>query len=230
MFYIIAIGILMLNIKVVWEIPDIGVKLITIIISILSMVGYMTRLLFVRATSMSSLITMQNFYFIPSLGITISLWLLLWYITPYLRQKINKVGLMILCMPWLAFYSLLVILQPYKIIKSQRAGYSLKLIDKWDLYSGGFQVSVMIILIICASYGWKLYKHQQIRSQYMVLIMCQLLLLVDGFTYFSLTIPVIPVFTLTEVFCLLAIYNGFSKPPIDARGIKRPMIGNFTKR
>ena len=55
----------------------------------------------------------------------------------------------------------------------------------------------------------------------MILIMCLLLFLVDGMIYFGLSAPMIPVFTLTEVLGFLGIYYGFSKPPIDARGIQR---------
>ena len=129
--------------------------------------------------------------------------------------------MMVLSMPWFIFYALLVILKPYQVAKSQVLGYTLRLTGDWYIYLAALQVSFVAIFILGALYGLKLYKHKQITSQYIVLIMCQLLFLIDGFTYFGLATASIPVFTLTEIFGFLGIYYGFSKPTIDARGIRR---------
>lgn len=186
-----------------------------------SMMRYVTLFIFARVSSMEMLIKTQDFYFITSIGITLPSLLLLWYITPFYREKIKGVFMMILCMPWLIFYTLLLILKPYQIVKSQALGYTLRLTGDWQLYLAVLQISFIAIFIIGALYGLKRYKHKQIRSQYRILIMCQLLFLVDGLTYFGLAMPTIPVFTLTEVFGFLGIYYGFSRPTIDARGIRR---------
>ena len=218
---IAAIGVLGMNIKVVQKTPYIGIRIICTMLFILSIMRYITLLLFARASSVEVLIKMQNFYFITSIGITVPSILLLWYMTPFYREKIKGTFIMVLSMPWFIFYALLLILKPYRVVKSQALGYILKLTGDWHLYLTVLQVSFMVIFILGASYGLKLYKHKQIRSQYMVLIMCQLLFLIDGLTYFGLVPGSIPVFTLTEIFGFLGIYYGFSRPTIDARGIRR---------
>jgi len=221
MICIIAIGALILNIKVIQKNPYIAIRIVCTILFILSIMRYITLLIFAKASSMEMLINMQGFYFSTVLGMTIPSLLLLWYMTPLYREKVSSVFMMILCMPWLVFYTLLLILKPYQIIKSHVLGYALRLIDPWPLYLTGLQGIFVLFFILAALYGWKCYKHQQIRSQYMILIMCQLLFTIDGLAYFRLTVPSIPIFTLTEALGFLALYYGFSQPPIDARGVKR---------
>lgn len=218
---IIAIGALILNIKVIQKTPYIAIRIVCTILFILSIMRYITLLIFAKATSMEMLMNMQGFYFSTLIGMTIPSLLLLWHMTPFYREKVSSVFMMILCMPWLIFYTLLVMLKPYQIIKSEVLGYTLRLIGPWPLYLTGLQGIFVLLFILAALYGWKCYKHQQTRSQYMILIMCQLLFLIDGLTYFTLMAPSIPAFTLTEALGFLALYYGYSHPPIDARGIKR---------
>ena len=218
---IIAIGALVLNIKVLQKSSCVGIRIVCTILFILSIMRYISIWIFAKISNIEILIKMQGFYFSTIIGITIPLLLLLWYMTPFYREKASFIFAMILCAPWLTFYTLLLILKPYQIIKSEGVGYTLKLIDQWPLYLAGLQISFAFLFILVALYGWKSYKHQQTRSQYMILIMCQILFIIDGLTYFSLATPIIPAFTLTEALAFLAIYYGFSHPPIDARGIKR---------
>jgi len=221
MICILAIGALILNIKVIQKNPYIGIRIICTILFILSIMRYVTLLIFAKAINMEILIKMQGFYFSTVIGITIPSLLLLWHMTPFYREKITSALMAILCMPWLIFYTILLILKPYQIVKSEILGYTLKLIGPWPLYLARLQGVFVLLFILAALYGWKLYKHQQTRSQYMILIMCQILFLIDGLTYFSLSITSIPVFTLTEALGFLALYYGYSQPSIDARGVKR---------
>lgn len=216
---IIAIGALIMNIKVIQKNSYIGIRMICTILWIGSIMRYITLLIFARAISMEILIKMQDFYFLSLIGITIPSLLLLWYITPFYREKVSSALMAIFCTPWIIFYTVLLILKPYQVIKSQTMGYTLRLTGNWPLYLTGLQGSFVLVFILAALYGYKLYKHQQTRSQYMILIMCQLLFLMDGLTYFSLMMPIIPVFTLTEALGFLALYYGYSKPPIDTRGL-----------
>lgn len=213
--------VLHMNIKVVQKNKYMGIRVICTLLFVLSILRYLTLLLFARASSMEILIKMQPFYFITSMSIPVAILLLLWYITPLYRTKINQIGIIILCIPWVIFYILLLIFKPYEIIKSQKAGYILKLIYSWDYYLAALQGISIFIFILAALYGFMLYKHQQTRSQYMILVMCLLLFLADGLIYFGLSTPMIPVFTLTEVLGFLGIYYGFLTPPIDARGVQR---------
>lgn len=216
-----VIGVLLLDIKAVSKNPYIHIKLIGMILFILSIFRYVTLLLFANGGDIGLLEKMSYFYFITSMGITIPCFLALWYITPFYREKINSIGILLITIPWFVFYILMCVFRPFKIIKSPIIGYSLTLTGKWALYLSMMQGFFIFIFIIATIYGFTLYKHKQIRSQYFVLIISQLLLLQDGFSYFGLGSPVIPVFTVTEGLCFLGLYYSFIKPPIDARGIYR---------
>lgn len=217
---ILAIGILGMNIKAVQRNPYISIRVICTLLFILSMIRYITLLLFAKAPSLELISQMQGFYYISIIGISIPLLLVMWYITPFYREKIRPLGLILISLPHVLLYIGILVCKPFQEVKSQAMGYSLRLTGNWELYLASIYTVFILAYIILALYGFKLYKHRQTRSQYLVLIMCQILFLIDGFTYFSLVVPSIPVFTLTEAFAFLGIYYGLSKATIDARGRK----------
>lgn len=216
----VAIGVLLMNIKMIQKNPYLGIRISCTLLFSLSTMRYITLLLFSKTPTVDLMSKLQGFYFITIIGMGIPLLLLMWYITPLYREMIKPLGMVLICMPYMMLYGTIVILKPFKVMKDQTAGYLIRTTGNWSLYLATIQILFMTTYIILALCGFSLYKHKQTRSQYLVLIMCQLLFLVDGLTYFSLGTPSIPVFTLTEVFGFVGIYYGFSKPTIDARGIK----------
>ena len=156
---IVAMKVLQMNIKVVQKNTYISIRVVCTVLFALSILRYVTLLLFTRASSMEILIKVQPFYFITSMSIPIAILLLLWYITPLYRTKIDPIGIILLCIPWVIFYILLFILKPYEIIKSQKVGYTLKLIYSWDYYLAALQGISIFIFILAALYGFILYKY-----------------------------------------------------------------------
>lgn len=218
---ILAFIVLILDIKAVFNNSYVHIKVISSALLLLSFMRYINLLLFTNGASTELLYKIQYFYFITYMIFPILFMLVLWYITPFYRQKINAIYLYLLYMPWIIFYMALSVLKPYRIIKSNSTGYVLVLQGKWGIYLNVAQSIFCVIFIIASIYAYNLYKHKQVRSQYLVLIICQLLFLVDGIIYLGYGSPLIQPFTLTEVFGFLGIYYGFARSPIDARGIHR---------
>ncbi|NLI90119.1 MAG: hypothetical protein GX366_06910 [Epulopiscium sp.] len=218
---IAAIFILFMNIKTIQKNPYISIRLICTILFSLSIMRYITLLLFAQLPSLELINKLKYFYYITIIGLTIPFIILIWYITPLYRNKIKPLALGIICLPHILFYISLIIMQPFKAIKSDRIGYNLTLVGRWPRYLAFIQLTYIIIYIILSIYGFTLYKHKQTRGQYLILIMCHILFLIDGLTYFGTSSPYIPVFTFTEVFGFLTLYYGFSIPTIDFRKIKK---------
>lgn len=209
-----AIIVLVMNIKAVQKNPYISIRFLCTLLFILSGFRYITLLLFAKAPSLELMSKMENFYFITIIGLTIPMILVLWYITPLYRDKVNPLVLGLICMPHIIFYMAIIILKPFQIVKSDTIGYCLRQPGNWAMYLALIQAIFIVGYILFAVYGFKICRYKQTRGQYLVLIMCQLLFFLDGLTYFGFGTPSIPTFTLTEVFGFLGVYYGFSRPLI----------------
>lgn len=218
---IAAIFVLLMNIKTIQKNPYISIRLICTILFSLSIMRYITLLLFAQAPSLELISKLQYFYYVTIIGLTIPFIILIWYITPLYRNKIRPLTLAIICLPHILFYISLITMQPFKALKSDKIGYNLALVGAWPRCLALIQLTYIIIYILLSIYGFTLYKHKQTRGQYLILIMCHILFLIDGLSYYGVATPYIPVFTLTEVFGFLTLYYGFSRPTIDYRKIKK---------
>lgn len=212
-----AIGALIMNIKAIQSNPYIGIRSLSTFLFGLSSLRYITLILFAKDPSVELMASMEGFYYISMISLPVLLILVMWYITPLYREKVGRLGLTLICSPHIMLYIAMLTLKPFEAIKSQSAGYTLRQTGQWGSYLAMFYSVFILLYIISALYGFKLYKHGQTRGQYLVLIMCQVLFLMDGLSYLRGAGGIIPIFTLTEVFGFLGIYIGFSKPTIDYR-------------
>ncbi len=208
---LIALVIITLNIAVIKSNKNTILKNICILLFILSFFRYFTLMVYGDKPTYQILSALRYFYFATSLGLTVPTLAAIWYITPLYREKIKYPIYLLLFTPWIVFYLYIILMQPTKIIVAEKFGYSLKLVGSFSLYLSIAQGSFIVIVILLCLFGIMRYQDSLLRSRYVVFIIAQIALTLDGLSYFYGTSNVIPPFTVTEVFGFLAILYAFSK-------------------
>lgn len=208
---IMALVVITLNIAVIQNNDNITLKTICTILFVFSIFRYLTLMVYGDMPSYKLLDALRYFYFATSVGLTIPTLAAIWYITPLYRGKIKYPTYLLLFTPWILFYLYIIIMQPTKIIVDKKFGYNLQLIGKFNLYLSVMQGSFVIIVLILCLVGIIKYKNVKLRSRYLAIIVAQIALTLDGLSYFSSALNIIPQFTLTEVFGFLAILYAFSQ-------------------
>lgn len=217
----VAIIVLMINLVVMnvrREYPI--MKWLCMVLFAFSMTRYLTLIVYGDSPSLSQMEVLRYFYFATAIGLTIPFASAVWYITPHLREKVVYLKYLLFFVPWVAFYLYVIIAQPTAIVMGKNYGYDLVLTGKFPLYLGIVQGSfVAVMFILCVS-GYLKYKHSQLRSQYILLIIALIALLIDGVSFYIPVRNVVPAFTVSEVFGFVAILYAYAKKPLRIRGDK----------
>ena len=215
-----ALGILVLNIGAVLQNKYLLLRMVCIVLFTFTMFRYFTLIVYGDVPTYGQLMALRYFYLASSIGLTIPTVSALWYITPIYRERINYFYYLIFFTPWIIFYLFLIITQPTAISQGDGYGYVLELTGKYPLYLGVAQSSFIAIVMLLCIYGIIKYKNMQLRAQYIIIMLAQVILFLDGLSYFVKILKVFPPFTVSEVFGFLAVYYAFKQKVLEIRGIK----------
>lgn len=171
---------------------------------------YLTLVLYAFSQNRQLIYNVRYFYYASSIGITMLTALTVWYILPFLKERIKLSYYLLAFLPWDIFYIYLILKQPTMLVESSAYGYELILMNPFNRYLSVAQGSFIAIIIILCIIGMITYKHLQIRAQLFIIILAQALLVVDGIYSGGAQIKIFKLFTVTEVFALWSIYYGLS--------------------
>lgn len=202
---IVAIIVLLINIGVVAKNEEKVLKWVCIGLFAFSMTRYLTLIVYGDHPTTLQLETLKYFYLATSIGLTIPFASAVWYISPYLREKIGYPIYLLFFTPFIVFYLYVLITQPTQIVKGESFGYVLELTGKFPLYLSIVQGTFVVIMVSLCGVGWLMYKNSYLRSQYNILILALVVLTLDGLGYFIDILAFFPPFTISEVFGFLAI-------------------------
>lgn len=216
---LLAIYILFLNIKAVSDNKYLILKNVCTVLFAFSMLRYGTLIAYGDHLELSTLIKLRYFYFATSIGLTMSTASVVWYITPMYRERIKYPYYLLCFLPWILFYVYVIVKQPTEIVQGISYGYQLQLIDSFPLYLSVVQGSFIVIMLILCTIGLVRYKNIQLRVQYIVIILAQIALTLDGIGYYRTGMRLFPPFTASEILGFSAVYYGFKIPMMDIKGI-----------
>lgn len=206
---LVIIGVLMINIGVVSKKEQLLLRWVCVGLFAFSMTRYLTLIVYGGQPTLQQLETLRYFYLASSIGLTIPLASAVWWLTPYLRERIKYPSYLALFTPFMAFYLFVLITQPTEIMKSESFGYTLELTGRFPLYLSIVQGTFVTLMITLCTLGFLKYKNTYLRSQYMILILALIVLTLDGLGYFIPSLDVLPPFTVSELFGFLAILYAF---------------------
>lgn len=181
---------------------------------------YITLIAYGDSPDYSLLNTLRYFYFASSIGVTMTTASAIWYVAPCYREKIAYPYFLACFIPWILFYLYVIIKQPTAIVQGEQFGYQLILCGQFPFYLSIVQGSFIVVAILLCINGIIKYKHLQIRTQLIILILAQCLLALDGISYSLDNLQVIPPFTVTEAFALMATYYAFSRTVRSIHALK----------
>jgi len=184
---------------------------------VFTMFRYFTLIVYGDSASYYQMMRLRYFYFASSIGLTLTTASAIWYITPLYRKQISYGKYLAFFTPWIIFYSYIILVQPTRIVQGKKFGYTLELIGSYPLYLSIAQGSFVAIMIILCVIGMIKYKHLQLRTQLFVIIMAQIVLILDGLTYWTQLLPTLPPFTVSEILGFLAVLYGFSNKMIEIK-------------
>jgi hypothetical protein len=217
---IIAVGVLVLNIGAVLHNRYLTLKLVCILLFVFSMFRYFTLIVYGDFPTYDQLMALRYFYLASSIGLTIPTVSALWYITPLYREKIGYKQYLLFFTPWIIFYGYVIITQPTEIVQGESFGYALELTGRFPIYLSIAQSAMIAVIIILSGIGMVKYKNLQLRVQYIIIILAQITLFLDGLSYFVEIPRTFPRFTVSEVFGFLAVLYAFSTKMIEDKGIR----------
>jgi hypothetical protein len=217
---IIAVGVLVLNIGAVLHNRYLTLKLVCILLFVFSMFRYFTLIVYGDFPTYDQLMALRYFYLASSIGLTIPTVSALWYITPLYREKIGYKQYLLFFTPWIIFYGYVIITQPTEIVQGESFGYALELTGRFPIYLSIAQSAMIAVIIILSGIGLVKYKNLQLRVQYIIIILAQITLFLDGLSYFVEIPRTFPRFTVSEVFGFLAVLYAFSTKMIEDKGIR----------
>ena len=103
-------------------------------------------------------------------------------------------------------------MQPTSIVAGKYFGYQLRIADEFIMITNAMQISFIVVVALLAMDGILRYKHLQIRTQLILMLISQLLVAVDVYTFNGINHYIFMPFTLTDVCVLVATYYAFSTP------------------
>lgn len=216
---LIAIGLLLFNIKVMIGNKHILFKRLCIGLFSYMILRYLTLIVYGGDSSYEQLKALRYFYPASLIGIMIPTLLAIWYITPLYRHKITCLHYLCIFLPWITFYCYIIITQPTVILKGENFGYSLGIVNPYRIYLITAQLILMGIVLILSIVGMIKHKNLQIRVQLFMIIIAQTTLLLDVVSYLIKIPQTFSRFTISEVFVLVALFYAFSKKIIEVKGI-----------
>ncbi len=215
---VIAIVILVMNIVNVIKLKDEKLKYLLMGLFCFSILRYLTLIVYGDTPTLFHLEILRYFYFATSMGLTVPTMIAVWYITPHFRNSIPYWKFILFFSPWILFYLFVIITQPTEIVMGQTFGYNLILVPPFQQYLAIVQGTFVIIILLLCTFGILQYKHPILRSQYVALILAQILLAIDGFLIMKTgATSLIPPFTVTEALGFLAVYYSFLYKPLDIK-------------
>lgn len=214
---IVAIIVLFANLTVVNQKPYPLMKWVCIVLFTFSMTRYLTLIIYGDHPSLEQLEVLRYFYLATAIGLTIPTASAVWYISPFLRDKISYSKYLLCFLPWIIFYIFVIVTQPTQIVMGETYGYVLELTGEFPRYLSIAQGSFVIIIITLCLIGLAKYKNPYLRMQYFLIIAAQVLLTLDGLSYFKEFLQVFPPFTVTEVFGFVAIFYAFYITPFKTK-------------
>lgn len=211
---IVAIGVLLLNIKAVSSNSYKLLRGVCLFLFAFTLLRYFTLIVYGDSPSYDQMVELRYFYLASSIGLTLTTASAIWYITPLYREKINYGLYLLFFTPWILFYSYVIITQPTRIVQGKSFGYVLELIPPYFKYLSIAQSSFIILMITLCIIGMIKYKHAQLRVQLFIIILAQIALVLDGLTYFLPIRHTFNPFTVSEVLGFLAVWYAFSNKAI----------------
>ncbi len=206
----VAIGVIILNMKIVLKNPCQSLKTICFLLFAFSLFRYVTLIVYGDSPSYEQLVSLRYFYFATSIGLTMTMASAIWYVVPLYQNKIKYGKYLALFTPWILFYLGLILKQPTRIVQGKNYGYVLELLQPYSFYLAIMQSAFIGIALLLCGVGIVKYKHIEIRVKLFILVLAQLTLLLDGLTYFLPILHTFPPFTVSEVFGFLAVGYGLS--------------------
>lgn len=216
---ILAIYVLILNIGAVSKNKYEALKNVCTALFVFSILRYVTLIAYGDHLELDTLMKLRYFYFATSIGLTLPTASAVWYITPLYRERIKYPYYLLCFLPWILFYTYVIVRQPTQIIQGASYGYELALVDPFPLYLSIVQGSFVVIIIILSIIGLVKYKNIQLRVQYIVIILAQIALTLDGIGYYRTGSRLFPPFTASEILGFLAVYYAFKVPMMEIKGI-----------
>lgn len=211
---ILTIGVLMLNIAVVNKRQPQLMRWVCIGLFTFSMMRYLTLIVYGDSPTLSQLEILRYFYFATSIGLTMTTAAAVWWMSPYIRENLSYGSYLLSFIPFIAFYLWVLITQPTEIRMGETYGYTLALVGKYPIYLAIVQsLFVGIIIILCVT-GILKYKNAELRNKYGLVIGAQVLLALDGISFFKPILEVFPPFTVTELLGFLVILQVFQTETI----------------
>ncbi len=206
----VAIGVVVLNMKLVLKNPCKSLKTICFLLFAFSLFRYFTLIVYGDSPSYEQLVSLRYFYFATSIGLTMTMASAIWYVVPLYQSKIIFMKYLALFTPWILFYLVILLRQPTRIVQGKDYGYVLELLPPYSFYLAIMQSAFIGIAFLLCVVGIVKYKHIEIRVKLFVFVLAQWILLLDGLTYFLPILHTFPPFTVSEVIGFLAIGYGLS--------------------
>lgn len=216
---LLAIYILFLNINAVSDNKYLMLKNVCTVLFAFSMLRYGTLIAYGDHLELSTLMKLRYFYFATSIGLTIPTASVIWYITPMYRAHIKYPYYLLCFLPWILFYTYVIVRQPTEVVQGVSYGYQLQLTGSFPLYLSIVQGSFIMIMVILCMIGLVRYKNIQLRVQYIVIILAQIALTLDGIGYYRMGTKLFPPFTASEILGFLAVYYSLKVPMMEIKGI-----------
>ncbi|ONI44443.1 hypothetical protein AN641_07240 [Candidatus Epulonipiscioides gigas] len=216
---LVAIGILLFNIVVAYRIQYVGFRQILIGLFTFSMLRYFTLIIYGDSPSLSQLESLKYLYNTTSIGLTIPTALVIWYITPHLRQKLSYITYLLYFSPWILFNAFIIISQPTEIVIAPNFGYVVRFVGEYNNYISHVQTTFVVIIILLCLVGIISYKNPILQSQYALILFGQVVLAFDGLRIVKgIETRLLNPFTVTEIIAFVAIYYALKEKPFDLKG------------
>ncbi len=215
---LVAIIVLMINIGVVNKRDPKIMRWVCIVLFAFSMTRYFTLIVYGDAPTLAQLESLRYFYLATSIGLTMTTAAAVWYISPYIKDNLAYPIYLASFLPFIVFYLFVIITQPTEIRLGETYGYTLELVGRYPIYLAIVQSAFTLIMLVLCAIGLVKYKNAELRSRYWMIILAQVLLTLDGLSFFKPRLGFFPPFTVTEIFGFLAILYAFS-----TEGVKKSM-------
>ncbi|PHV71670.1 hypothetical protein CS063_03665 [Sporanaerobium hydrogeniformans] len=207
---ILAIGVVLCNMKNILKNPYKLLRSICFGLFTFSLLRYFTLIVYGDSPSYEQLVHLRIFYFATSIGLTMTTASAIWYVTPFYRERWHYGKYLAFFIPWILFYLWLIVKQPTRIIQGKYYGYILQLLPPYEAWLASVQSIFVGVAILLCVLGMLRHKHIEIRVKLFILILAQLILLLDGLTYYLPLLHTFAPFTVSEVLGFLAVLYGFS--------------------
>ena len=208
------------NINALGGLYDKQIQIIGGVLLTFTSLRYLTLIIYAFSKNLQLLISIRYFYYASSIGITMLTALTVWYVIPFLKERIRLSYYLLCFLPWDVFYIYLIIAQPTRLIESSAYGYELVLMTPFNRYLSIVQGSFVSVMSILCILGIIKYKHPQIRTGLLIILLAQGLLVLDGIASGGQGIRIFKLFTITEAFALWAIYNALVHALKSIKAIK----------